>query len=88
MSTKQIPDISLVAAGSRRKIPLGRLGRPAVLLFLWQETESLGEEVRLAVRPLAQVRLRHARAHEAAQARVGEALVERPVHRELEADNA
>ena len=50
MSTKIMPPITITAAGSRRKIPLHKLGRPVVLLFLWQETESLADDVRAAVR--------------------------------------
>jgi hypothetical protein len=45
-----MPPITITAVGSKVKVSLHQLGRPAVLLFLWQETESLGDEVRQVVR--------------------------------------
>lgn len=50
MSKKKMPDITLTAVGTKAKIPLSRLNRPAVLCFLWEETEPLGDQVREAVR--------------------------------------
>ena len=50
MSEKMMPSITITAAGSKRKIPLDKLGRPALLLFLWQETEALADGVREIVR--------------------------------------
>jgi hypothetical protein len=46
----KMPPITITAAGSKRKIPLNKLGRPVLLLFLWQETEPLADDVRDAVR--------------------------------------
>ena len=50
MSADKMPPIALAAAGSKAKVALHKLGRPAVLLFLWQETEPLGDLVREVVR--------------------------------------
>ncbi|MFC1879353.1 hypothetical protein ACFLZW_05520 [Chloroflexota bacterium] len=50
MTVKKMPPITITAAGSRGKIPLHKLGRPVVLLFLWQETEALADGVRDMVR--------------------------------------
>jgi len=50
MTNNMMPPITLTAAGSKIKIPLDKLGVPTVLLFLWQETEALGDVVRDAVR--------------------------------------
>jgi hypothetical protein len=50
MSADKIPPITITAVGSKAKLSLHKLGRPAVLLFLWQETEALGDLVRDAVR--------------------------------------
>jgi hypothetical protein len=50
MCAEKMPPITLTAIGSRAKLTLNKLGRPAVLVFLWQETEPLGDEVRDAVR--------------------------------------
>ena len=50
MSADKMPPITITAVGSKAKISLDKLGRPAVLLFLWQETEALGDRVREAVR--------------------------------------
>jgi len=50
MGTEYMPPIAITAVGSKAKISLDKLKRPAVLLFLWQETEALGDDVRTAVR--------------------------------------
>jgi hypothetical protein len=50
MCADKMPPITITAVGSKAKLTLDNLKRPAVLLFLWQETEALGEEVRAAVR--------------------------------------
>jgi hypothetical protein len=50
MTRKKMPPLTITAAGSKSKIPLHKLGRPTALLFLWQETEVLADDVRAAVR--------------------------------------
>jgi hypothetical protein len=50
MSLGEMPPITITAVESKAKLSLNKLGRPAVLLFLWQETEVLGDLVREAVR--------------------------------------
>ena len=50
MCADKMPPITITAVGSKARLTLNNLKRPALLLFLWQETEALGEEVRAAVR--------------------------------------
>ena len=50
MCADKMPPITITAVGSKAKVRLNDLKRPAVLLFLWQETEALGDQVRAAVR--------------------------------------
>lgn len=50
MNADKMPPITITAVGSKAKISLDHLARPAVLLFLWQETESMGDQVREAIR--------------------------------------
>jgi hypothetical protein len=50
MCADKIPPITITAVGSKARLTLNNLKRPALLLFLWQETEALGEDVRAAVR--------------------------------------
>jgi len=53
---KQFPSITLTAVESKRKLTLNQLGAPALLVFLWLDTQRLAEPINKAVRkryPLA-----------------------------------
>ncbi len=53
---EQFPPITLTAVESKRKFVLDQLGAPALLVFLWVDTQRLAETINKAVRkhyPLA-----------------------------------
>ena len=56
MTDNRIKPLSVTAAGSGRRLTLGELGVPIVLLFVWQETSAVVDPVHRAIRdkyPLA-----------------------------------
>jgi len=49
-NTTQLPDVTLTAAGSERKVNLRQIGVPAILVFHGQDTGDAALEVNKAVR--------------------------------------